>query len=84
MTTFPKIWEAEKFQFFYYCVPKCITVWTFLDFSITQILREINFRDSRTAKSAFFAILEALNLDFYEFLHFLKSEIYQLSQIKSP
>ena len=28
------------------------TVWKFHDFSITQILREINFRDSRCAKSA--------------------------------
>ena len=28
--------------------------------SVTQILREINFRESRSSKSAFFAILEAL------------------------
>ena len=41
----------------------------------TYILREINFGDSRGAKSAIFTHLEALNLDFYEFLHFLKGEI---------
>ena len=47
------------------------TVWKFQDFCITEILREINFEDSRSAKSAVFAITEALNFDFYEFLaHF--------------
>ena len=29
-------------------------VWKFYQFSITQILREINFRDSRNAKCAIF------------------------------
>ena len=52
-----------------------ITVWKFNDFSITQILREINFGASRSAKSAIFIPLEALNLDFYENLHFFKAEI---------
>ena len=28
------------------------TMWKFQDFSITQILREINFEDSRRTKSA--------------------------------
>ena len=28
--------------------------------------------------------LEALNFDFYEFLHFLKAEIYQFNKIQSP
>ena len=37
------------------------------DFSISQILREINFGDSKTAKSAILTLLEALNFDFYEF-----------------
>ena len=37
------------------------TVWKFQDFSIAQILREINFGDSRSAKSAVFAIFGALN-----------------------
>ena len=36
------------------------TVWKFEDFSIIQILREINFVDSRSAKTAGFAILGAM------------------------
>jgi len=54
------------------------------DFSITQILREINFGYSRSAKSAILTHSEALNVDFNEFLHFLKAEIYQINQIQSP
>ena len=46
----------------------------FHDFSITQILHEINFGDSRSPKSAILPHLETLNFDFYEFLHFLKAE----------
>ena len=49
------------------------TVWKFQDFSITQILREINFEDSISAKSDILAHLEPLNVDFYEFLHILKA-----------
>ena len=37
------------------------TVWKFEDFFITQILREINFAECRSAKIAFFAIFGALN-----------------------
>ena len=51
------------------------TVWKFQDFSVTQILREINFWDSKNAKLAILTHLEALNFDFQEFLHFLKIEI---------
>ena len=36
------------------------TVWKFQDFSITQILCEIKFMDSRSAKSALLTHLEAL------------------------
>ena len=36
----------------------------FHDFSITQILREINFGNSRSAKSTFLTLLEAQNFDF--------------------
>ena len=40
------------------------TVWKLQDFSITQILREINFWDSWSVKTAVFAILEAvMNID---------------------
>ena len=38
-------------------------MWKFHDFSITQILREINFEDFRSAKSAILANSEALNFD---------------------
>ena len=60
------------------------TVRKFHDFSITQISREINFWDSGSAKSAILTQLEALNFDLYEFLHFLKAEIYQTSKIQNP
>ena len=50
------------------------TVWKFQDFSITQILCEIYYGDSRSAKSVILTHLEALNLDFHEFLHFMKAE----------
>ena len=42
-------------------------------FSVMQILREINFEDSWSAKSAIFPHVQVLN---YEFLHFLMAEIY--------
>ena len=47
------------------------TMWKFHDFSITQILREISFANSKSAKHAILTHLEALNFDFYEFMHFL-------------
>ena len=47
------------------------TVWKVHNFSIAQKLREI---DSRSKKSAISAHLEGLKFDF---LHFLKFEIYQ-------
>ena len=56
-------------------------MWKFHDFSITQILREINFGDFTSAKSAILANLGALNVDLYEVLHFLKAEI---DKIQSP
>ena len=51
---------------------KCLhhTVWKFQDFSITQILREINFVGSRNAKSSISTHLEALNFDFCAFFTF--------------
>ena len=54
----------------------CITMWKFKDFSTTQILREINFEDFRSAKSAILTHLEALN-----FCTFLRAEIYQIDKI---
>jgi len=38
------------------------TVWKFQDFSITQILREINFGGCRSSKTAVLAILGALKM----------------------
>ena len=45
-------------------------VWKFHDFSITQILCEIKFGDSRSAKSAILANSEALNYDLFFILAF--------------
>ena len=63
---------------------KLRTVWKFHHFSITQILREINFRISKSAKSAILTHLEAQNFDFQEFLHFLQAVIYRIDKIQSP
>ena len=41
------------------------TAWKFHDFSITQILREITFSDTKSEKSAVLTHLKALNFDFY-------------------
>ena len=57
------------------------TVWKFHDFFITQILREINFGDFTSAKSANQTHLEVLNFAFYEILHFLKAQICQINKI---
>ena len=54
-------------------------MWKFHDFSITQILREINLGDSRSAKSAISTHLDALNFDLYEFLQFLKAGIHLIN-----
>ena len=55
-------------------------MWKFHDFSITQILREINFTDSTSAKSAKLTHLEVLNFA-YVILHFLKAEMYKIVKI---
>ena len=62
-------------------------MWKFQNFSPTQILREINFGESRSSKTAVWAVLGALKIidlvDFYEFLHFLNAENYQVKN-QSP
>ena len=58
------------------------TEWKFYNFCITQILRGINFGDSRCAKSAILRHLEALHSDCYEFLHFVGAEIWQINKIQ--
>ena len=59
-------------------------MWKFQDFAITQLLREISFLASKSAKLAILTHLEALNFDFQEFLHFLNAVIYQIDKIQSP
>ena len=53
----------------------------FQNFSALQILREINFGDSRSAKYAILTHLEALKFDFNEFSHLLKAETYQINKL---
>ena len=55
-------------------------VWKFQDFSITQILREINFGESRRAKTAIFAILGALN--FVDLVHFSFEKVQKFTKKK--
>ena len=58
------------------------TVWKFYDFSVTQILREINFGDSRSSKTAVLAILGALsnfvNFTLQKMQNFIKTTIQSL------
>ena len=58
-------------------------MWKFKDFSITQILRDISFVDSRSAKFAILTHLKALNFDFYECLHFWEAEIDQTNNFRA-
>ena len=48
-----------------------ISQWKFKHFSVTQNLREIKNGICWVSKSAILIHLQALNFDFYEFLHFL-------------
>ena len=50
-------------------------MWKFQEFSVIQILRETNFEGSRSAKSAVFAIFEALNFVILEISAFRKCKI---------
>ena len=59
---------------------KYAQVWKLQYFSITQILREINFWGCKSAKSAIITHLDTLKFDFYEFLHFLKAENYKIDK----
>ena len=59
-------------------------MWKLHDFSITQILREINVGDSKSAKSDFSTNLETLNFDFFAFLPSLKAGIDQSNKIQNP
>ena len=58
-------------------------MWKFQDISITQILSEINFVDSRSAKTAIFAILGAVNLIIMVNFSFLKMQKFMKIKIHS-
>ena len=55
-----------------------------VNFIITQILREINICDSRSAKFAILTHLEALNCDLMNFCTFLKAGTYQINLFQIP
>ena len=55
-------------------------VWKIINFSITQILREIKIGEFRVSKSAIFTNSDTLNFAFYEFLHFTKAKIFQIKR----
>ena len=63
-----------------------VTVWKFQKFSITQNLREINFGDSRSAKTAVFALLGAVkfvhlvNIRLQKVQEFMKIKIQSLEK----
>ena len=59
-------------------------MWKFHEFSIPKILREINFEDSKSAKSANLTHLEALNSDSFDSLQFWKAEILPSKQNSEP
>ena len=50
-------------------------VWKFKDFSVTEILRELNFEESTTSKTAVFTIFGARNFLNLVNLSFLKVQI---------
>ena len=55
-------------------------MWKFQDFYVTQILREINFGDSRNAKTAVFAILGAVK--FGQLVNFSLQKVQKSIKIK--
>ena len=66
-----KLFEAYRIAFQTYLY----TVWKFYNFTITQILRELNFGWFEKVKNCHSNHLEALNFDFWEISHFEMSKI---------
>ena len=60
------------------------TVWKFHYFVSFRFYVKSSFMDSQSTKSAILPHFGALNLDFYEFLHFLKAVIDQINKIQGP
>ena len=56
------------------------TVWKFQDFSVTQVLREINFGEPRSIKTAIYAVLGALN--FVDLVDFSLQKMKKFIKIK--
>ena len=56
------------------------TVWKFHDFSIPQILCQINFEDPRSAKTAIFANLGAVN--FVDLINFSLQKVQKFTKMK--
>ena len=59
-------------------------MWKFHDFSITQILREINFGGSKSAKCAILTHLEAQNFDFCEIFALSKGQLAKIANFRPP
>ena len=60
------------------------TVWKILDFSVTHIFREINFKEFKCPKTDIFTLLRGSEFDFHEFLNFLKAEFYPNLEFRAP
>ena len=73
--------QKNLIQTMHYSTCFLYTVWKFENFAVTQILREVNFGDSTSAKSDISTHLEVLNFALYEILHFLKAEMYKINKI---
>ena len=52
-----------------------IMVWKVQEFSVTQVLREINFGEFRSSKTAFLTILKALN--FVYFVNYILHKVHK-------
>ena len=63
-----------------WCITYIHTVWKYHYFSITQILREINLGESRSAKNAVFAILGALKL--VDLMNFSLQKVQKCIEVK--
>jgi len=70
----------SKKKIFFFFVNLQATVWKFQDFLITQILREINFVDLRSTKTAVFDILGAV--DFVYLLNFRLYKVQKFVKVK--
>ena len=59
-------------------------MWKFQDFSVIQILREINFGESRSSKNAVFAIFRGSEFSYFGNFWLSKSEKINENQNSEP